>query len=90
MMYVHFEPVPPSSRHVASDIADELRNHQGDWARVAEYDSPGTATMTAIRIRTGKSRAFQPAGAFEAQARTGEDRRGYVWARYVGEPADAS
>ncbi|MEV4741626.1 hypothetical protein [Streptomyces sp. NPDC049555] len=85
-MYVHFEPVPPPRRsHAAYDVAEELRNHQGQWARIADYDSPNLASNYCHRIRHGKAAAFRPAGTFESMTRTGEDGRVYLWARYIGE-----
>lgn len=84
-MYVRFEPVPPPRRSQrAFEIAEELRAHEGEWARIADYDSPNLASNYCHRIRNGVAAAFRPAGNFESQARTGDDGRGYVWARYIG------
>lgn len=67
-----------------SEAARKLKARKGEWAKVADYPKAGTAATIANIIKTGRSRFFEPAGAFEAVSRTveGEHR---VYARYVGE-----
>ncbi len=69
-------------------IASDLRAHCGRWARVAEYDTPGSAAATASRISKGKRPPFGPAGTFEAASRKAGDGWA-VYARYVGEAPEA-
>jgi hypothetical protein len=60
--------------------ADAARNATVNADRAAAY-------QFAQRIRTGKTAAFRPAGAFEAVGREVEGQP-EVWARYVGVPTE--
>lgn len=64
-------------------VAAALRLRPGEWARVGAYMSPETSASVAYAIKSAVTRAYLPAGSFEAVARTveGENR---VYARYVG------
>lgn len=87
--YVKFGPLPEKRRRAEAldhaKIAEKLRLRPGEWARIAQYDSPASAYATAWRIKAG-SAAYAPKGAFEAESRT-DGTKGQVWARYVGEEA---
>jgi hypothetical protein len=82
-----WQDVPPTDRsHNGRPIkwqkeAAELRANPKRWALLTTAVSRPRAAQTALRIRNGVSRAFGPAGTFEAAAR-GCD----VYARYVGDP----
>lgn len=66
------------------DISDKLRRQPRKWAHVLTYGAARTSGSIAGIIRSGKTRAWQPAGAFEATAnKVGEEYR--VYARYVGQ-----
>lgn len=72
-------------------IANLLKEHVDVWAKVSEHDSLSKANNHAVRIRTGKSKAFLPARYFEAVARQvatdeGEPEVFAVFARYHGQP----
>lgn len=79
---------PPSRTRVGAptqhrDVANQLKANPGNWGIVAVYDKASTAGSIAAQIRAGSVNAYQPAGAFEAHARTVEGER-RVYARYVG------
>lgn len=70
-------------------IADALKQHPRQWARIATYEDEKQAYSGAGNIRRGKIRAFSPKGDFEARARKMED--GYiVYARYIGTEVPAT
>jgi hypothetical protein len=59
-------------RQRASSVADYLRSHPAaGWELYATYppEKRGNAYAAANQIRSGRIQAFQPAGAFDAQAR---------------------
>lgn len=60
-------------------VAAELKDHIGQWAKVAHKETQSAASGLATNIKAGRLAAFRPAGHFEAAMR-GTD----VWARYVG------
>jgi hypothetical protein len=71
----------PNSEYIA--IADELRAHTGQWARIKANVS---GTSLPSDIKKGRIRAFRPAGTFEAVVRRGAiAKRWDVFVRYVGE-----
>jgi hypothetical protein len=65
-------------------VAHELKAKPGEWAVVGVYNGPECAGSIARQIKGARLSAYQPAGSFEAEARTvdGEHR---VYARFVGE-----
>lgn len=75
---------PPSKRGARpgkwSRIADQLREHPGQWAQVAE----GTYSTMVNNIKKGNYSGMEP-GEFEAVSRNTHDGKCDVWARYVGE-----
>jgi hypothetical protein len=83
---VVFEPLPPRAqgytRHI--EVAAQLRERPGQWARVSECSSGDSARTMVYRIRHAIVKAYAPAGAFEAEWR-GSGRVRHVYARYVGE-----
>lgn len=70
------------------DVAQLLAQNPLQWAKVAEAEKQAQASALAHRINKGLTRAFEPAGAYEAQSRPTGEGGGYVWARFVGEDAD--
>ena len=70
------------------EVARALSDHPGAWARIAAAEKLPQASALAHRINTGRSRAFEPAHSFEAEARSDGNGGGLVWARYVGEDVD--
>ncbi len=85
-----FEEPPPRAagytKHAA--IAEKLREHPGQWARITRHHSMDSARQAAYRIRTGRLRPYEPAGAFEAEWRL-VDGVHYVYARYAGAEGSA-
>ncbi len=73
------------SRRYAA-IADQLRQHPGRWAVVAEAASPGTSAL-ASHIKMGALQAFAPGGDFDAVSRKVNGLIA-VYARYLGEGAE--
>ncbi|MDX3214549.1 hypothetical protein PV318_03185 [Streptomyces sp. ME02-6991-2B] len=63
--------------------AEELRARPGEWAPVTTGRNAESAAALAQAVRSARLAAYEPAGAFEAAARTvrGQHR---VYARYVG------
>ena len=59
--------------------AEQLRSNPGRWALIATKMNSDAAHSFAVRINTGSTQAFRPAGHFEAVRRHCE-----TWARYVG------
>lgn len=83
---------PPKRREVVEEkpqpssavVAERLRNRPGRWARVRQFDNRNTAYVYANTISHGRTRAFEPAGSFEAVSR--KNGQGvHVYARFVGE-----
>lgn len=85
-------PLPSTGGAAVSEewlaVAQLLQDNAQQWARVAEAEKHAQASALAHRINKGGNRAFEPAGAFEGQARKNADGSGTVWARYVGEDVD--
>lgn len=95
---IEFEDPPPRYRPGAGrparylPEAAELRKKPGQWAVLCVQPSQNKASCMAHQIRTGGLVAFEPAGAFQAMARTvdvrhadgsrAKERR--VYARYIG------
>ncbi|WP_411129732.1 hypothetical protein [Streptomyces sp. x-19] len=83
-MHALFQPLPaPNRDQAAHDTAEALRDRPGQWARIETLGNPNRAANLAYRIRTGRHTAFQPAGAFEATARSSDDGTASVYARYT-------
>ena len=83
-----FDTVPPAAMNggrppAHQDKAAILRANPYKWGIVTTAASAKTASSQATNIRTGKLRAFVPAGTFEAKARNRD-----VWARFI--PAHAT
>ncbi|AUG78072.1 hypothetical protein CFP65_3271 [Kitasatospora sp. MMS16-BH015] len=85
---VEFLGPPPVAETKHTRIARALRGRPSEWAVVQRAASIGRAASAAQAIRSARLHAYEPAGAFQAVARTvqGEHR---VYARYVGEQAQA-
>lgn len=82
-----WEEPPPGSRGPNKnhqDVALVLKANPGVWAKIGTYASSASSGSTAHFVRTGRLKAFRPAGAFEATARTVEGEH-FVYARYVGD-----
>lgn len=78
------QPGTGKGRTMHSLVAAQLRYRPGQWARIAVHSTASRAAGCAASIRSGKLRAYLPAGSYEAAART-EDGVHAVFARYVGE-----
>ena len=66
---------------VRADTLDGLVPDEAEgWAKVAEYDVPGSASNLAWRLRTGRQEC--PPGEWEFAVRTNGASTG-VWARYL-------
>lgn len=70
-----------------AEVASMLKAHEGAWALVSTHEKAATAANHAARIRSGKSKAFEPAHYFEAKGRPTPEGKHGVYARYTGEPA---
>lgn len=82
---IAFGELPPRSAAYTkhAPIAAELREHPGQWARIARYAQASTAQQVAYKIRHAHLKSYAPAGAYEAEWRR-EGAGGAVWARYAG------
>lgn len=81
---VEFGQLPePTGRQASygkwSVIADELRSHPGEWAKVDAAETVPSARNRQAAIRNGRLSGM-PRGQFEAVTR-GLD----IWARFVGQ-----
>ncbi len=79
---------PPQPRKGGGSVlhaqaAAALRARPGQWARIGTYSNSGSASSMVQTIRMARTRAYEPAGAFEAVSRTVKGVHG-VWARYKG------
>lgn len=65
-----------------ADIADELRRHPGQWARV----TTGKSSTLAADIKRGRTQGFAPDGSFDAVARRAPGTPGAfdIYARFIG------
>lgn len=72
---------PRKTKH--ERIAEKLTNRPGQWALIDNYASVASVNSMAYMVRNGKIKAYQPAGSFEAVARTADGKH-RMWARYVG------
>ncbi|MBA2951458.1 hypothetical protein [Streptomyces himalayensis] len=80
---VHSYPGGGRGRH--AEIAAQLKERPGEWAKVLTFASSETARSMAYSIRyAARLAAYRPAGAFEAVSRK-VDGETCVYARYVGE-----
>lgn len=67
------------------DVLARLREHPGQWARIATYAQQGNAARLAYRIRRGEIASARPTGSFESTSRGRGDGDAFaVYARYVG------
>ncbi|AZM51796.1 hypothetical protein DMA15_03690 [Streptomyces sp. WAC 01529] len=88
---MRFEDPPRQRQGTGVDhrvIAEGLKARPGEWAVIAEHARIGTASTAAYRIKRGITAVYQPAGAFEALARTANGKA-LLYARFVGERRDA-
>ncbi|MGI5252798.1 hypothetical protein [Actinacidiphila glaucinigra] len=71
-----------------ADIATQLGARPTEWGKVTSAKTPAAAYSLAQRIKTAHFTAYEPAGSFEAAARTiqakGAKPEFHVYARYVG------
>lgn len=85
--HIRFEEPPAKSASATKTkhqkIVEKLVKRPGEWALIAAYTTPASMNSMAYVIRRGGLKAYEPAGAFEAVART-TDGKHRVWARYVG------
>lgn len=86
MNEIVFEDPPRGGRGYIkhAPIAAALREKPGQWARVASYATLRHTSHVAYLMRSGRLKAYMPAGTFEAMGRT-VDGVHAVYARYVGE-----
>lgn len=85
-----WEDPPPSNqgpRGKWGAVAAELKAHPGKWALIAEGIKH--ASTVSNGVKTGKIKAFEPAGEFEATTRSTTPKDGGprvfdVYARYIG------
>lgn len=89
-MSLTFEDPPersrvPGKRGKHLEVAEELRSRPGEWAIISVYGTGASSAAMARHIEGGNVDAYEPAGTFEALART-VDGQARVYARYVGEP----
>lgn len=66
-----------------AQVAAQLKEHPGQWAKIPVTGGPVTARNMAYQIRKGEMAAYKPPGAFEAVSRT-VDGQTCLYARYVG------
>lgn len=81
-------PVAKNTKHVR--IARELMSHPDVWGVIQRPATIERASSAAQAIRTARLVAYEPAGAFEAVARTIDEGNGpehRVYARFVGNAA---
>jgi hypothetical protein len=85
---VRFAPLPPPTVRRGpetrasvewTEAALELRARPGEWGIVKQHITRSAASAMAHAVKTGRIKAFRPAGAFEAFT-NGLD----TWARFVG------
>jgi hypothetical protein len=71
---ITWEQPPGKDRQNWAEIAEALRANPDRWAKI---ESASTAYCSFIK--QGRTKAFQPAGSFEARLRGGK-----VYARFIG------
>lgn len=84
---VEWADPPPDNRGRPKnhkEIAAQLKANPGVWAKVAAYSKAPSSATTAHIIRTARFKSYEPAGSYDAVART-VDGVHWVFARYVGE-----
>lgn len=88
MSVVKFAPLPPPTLRRGSETrasvewteaAGELRARPNEWGIVKRHMTRSAASAMAHAVKTGRIKAFKPAGAFEAFVQ-GLD----TWVRFVG------
>ncbi|WP_189382457.1 hypothetical protein [Streptosporangium nondiastaticum] len=88
MNTVEFLGPPPKQRNTKhAQIAAELRAHPNVWGVVQKPTTIARAASAAQAIRTARLTAYEPAGSFEAVARTvivGGAAEYRVYARFIG------
>ncbi len=87
MTEIQFEE-PPAPRlgrpgRVHDEAAEMLKGRPKEWARVAECVSANSSSSMAFSIRSGRTQAYRPVGAFEAVARKVGGQY-FVYARFIG------
>lgn len=82
MTFEFVDDIPPAGKacqEIYREFTEALRAHPGQWAVYPRrLSSPSVASSTANAIRSGRVKAFAPAGQFEAAA-----RKETVYVRYV-------
>lgn len=95
MPEIRFEELPPAPLNSRTDrqnfharAADALRSRPKEWALVKTAGTAQAASAAAHQIKSGRLKAYNPPGTFEATARKvdGEYR---VYVRYVGEAGES-
>jgi hypothetical protein len=88
LVTIEFGELPPDGRRDNGNagkheqIAKQLRARPHEWARILRNVNPESCRA----IKTGRSAAYRPVGAYEAVLRRNPEHSKYdVWARYVGE-----
>jgi len=86
---VEFVGPPPKQRNTKhTRIANSLRQHPKEWGVVRTPATSVRAASAAQAIRSARLPAYEPAGSYEAVARTVVQKNGdvehRVYARYVG------
>jgi len=77
-------PAKRSGRHAkAFLLAKRVSGKPNEWARIAKYKGYQTAATRAHDIRTGKIKAWQEVGKFEAMVRQTDKNEYSVYARCV-------
>jgi hypothetical protein len=71
-------------------IAETLKLNAGQWALIARTERYGQASAFSHRVNKAVSKAFAPAGTFEARAARldGETELSAVYVRYLGPDGD--
>lgn len=78
---------PPTAVTKYAEIAQELKDRQGEWGLIRTGATARGGESLVTRINTGANKHWEPVGHFEATSRSGEDGTLNVWARYLGEGA---
>lgn len=78
-----------SHQGVAARLKEQaqIEEQKNVWAKVHTAKTRSSADSIAHQIRSGRNKAYTPAGTFEASARS-IDNEFHVYARYVGTGSD--
>lgn len=80
-MALKFQDPPPRSAAKHQEIAEELRDHPGQWALALEAVHSTNARV----IQQALNRVYQPAGSFQAVSRKRPDGKFDIYARFLGD-----